>query len=70
VGEGSGLDGVPIEATIDPVRGVAVLWIRRADGELLVGPASSTRLWAGDTLILMGDADAIDALPTEPPGSS
>jgi len=70
VGAGSGLDGVPIGATIDPVLGVAVLGIRRADGELLVGPASSTRLGAGDTLILMGDTDAIGALPTEPHGSS
>ena len=66
---GSPLDGSPIGETIDRDRGVVVLGLRRAGGELLVGPSPRTDLAAGDTLIVMGDAGAIDALPTEPVSS-
>ena len=43
-----------------------MLGLRRAAGELLVGPPAAAALAAGDTIIVTGAADAIDALPAEP----
>ncbi len=61
----SPLDGASIGA-IGADRSIVVLGLRRAAGELLVGPPAGAVLAAGDTLIVTGAADAIDALPTEP----
>lgn len=66
VGAGSPLDGSPIGEAIDRDRGIVVLALRRAGGELLVGPSPHTALAAGDTLIVVGEAAAIEALPTDP----
>ena len=59
------LDGAAIGAAVAAGRSVTVLGLHRAGGELLVGPSADTVLAAGDTLIVMGDADAINALPAE-----
>ena len=61
----SPLDGAAIGA-IGADRGIVVLGLRRATGELLVGPPAGAVLAAGDTLIVTGDADAIEALPADP----
>lgn len=62
----SPLDGAAIGAAVAASRSITVLGLHRASGELLVGPSADTVLTAGDTLIVMGDADAINALPVEP----
>ena len=62
----SPLDGASIGGAIGAEGRLVVLGLRRVGGELLVGPAADTGLAAGDMLIVMGDADAINALPTEP----
>lgn len=61
----SPLDGAAIGA-IGADRGIVVLGLRRAAGELLVGPPAGAVLAAGDTLIVTGAAAAISALPADP----
>jgi voltage-gated potassium channel len=50
------------EAHLGKQSGALILAIRRADGNLIVGPSAETRLYPGDLVITMGAADQLRLL--------
>jgi voltage-gated potassium channel len=50
------------EAQLGRQSGALILAIRRGDGVLLVGPTADTRLYSGDMVITMGNADQLRLL--------
>lgn len=51
-----------------PHEGVLVLGIERADGQYIGAPKGSQTLHAGDTVVLYGPQEEVDALDTRPKG--
>jgi voltage-gated potassium channel len=50
------------EAQLGRQSGALILAIRRAEGNLMVGPSADTRLYPGDMVITMGNADQLRLL--------
>ncbi len=61
VTEGSGLFGLYVRHVLESSR-VTVLGLRRANGELVVGPREDVRLEMGDRLMVVGAEGEIGAV--------
>ncbi len=65
VGERSAMDGRTVRDICGPYEGVMVLAIRRASGQMVVPPAATTEVGAGDLLIALGSAAPLGRLAKE-----
>lgn len=60
--EDSGLPGQQISEVLAGCRTIVVLGIRRAGGNVLVGPPLTERLQTGDRVIVVGDDAELDSI--------
>ncbi|MEX0682920.1 MAG: potassium channel protein [Dehalococcoidia bacterium] len=66
--EGSGRAGATIQDLLTGTRGIAVLAVKRTSGELKVGAAPSTTLFAGDRVIVIGPEEDLERIrPAQSP---
>jgi voltage-gated potassium channel len=65
IDESSGLADKELGEALARCQDVIALAIRDPDGKLIVGPAASTRLAPGDTLIVVGDEDELRRIGVE-----
>jgi uncharacterized protein with PhoU and TrkA domain len=61
----SGLAGQTIEQVLTGSKTIVVLGIRRADGQVIVGPPASEQLRAGDRVIVVGDDAELDTIQAD-----
>jgi voltage-gated potassium channel len=61
----SGLAGQTIEQVLAGSKTIVVLGVRRADGQVVVGPPMSEQLLPGDRVIVVGDDAELDAIQAE-----
>ena len=61
----SGLAGQTIDQVLAGSKTIVVLAVRRADGQVVVGPPLSEQLQPGDRVIVIGDDAELDAIQAE-----